>query len=104
VDPGYAEFQPRTLQTSLFTSVNYTQRVAAQITAMPYHSGGTKGQFIELIGTGFSQDTTEYECTVAGQSCTVQNLDTTKLTVKIPSLNAGNTVYGALLKDPTAAN
>lgn len=36
----------RTYQTSLFTGNNYTERIVAQITDMPYHTGGNLGHNI----------------------------------------------------------
>lgn len=91
VEPGYAKYDVRTLQTSLFTGKNYTERVAAQITSLPYHTGGNKGHEIEVKGTGFSKSASNYECKIAGQTCTVKDVETTKLTVVVPPLDAANT-------------
>lgn len=91
MEPGYAKFEARTLQTSLFTGNNYTERVAAKISSLPYHVGGTIGHEIEIKGTGFSKNVDNYECEIAGQPCTVKDAETTKLTVVVPPLDAANT-------------
>ena len=54
---------------------------------------------MELKGSGFSKNVSNYACTIAGQTCTVKDIDTTKLTVVVPSLDPANTDYGALTKD-----
>lgn len=55
VFPGYAAFDIRTIQTSLLTGKNYTERVAPTITSLPYHVGGSKGHEIEISGVGFAK-------------------------------------------------
>jgi hypothetical protein len=57
----------RTYQTSLFTEKNYTQRIVAAVDSILYNSGGSFGQNIRLIGTGFASNISSFTCTVAGQ-------------------------------------
>lgn len=99
LEPGFAKFDLRTIQTSFLTGKNYTERVAPKITSVPFHIGGNKGHEIEIKGSGFTKDESKYVCTIAGQDCTVKDIETTKLTVIVPSLDAGNTNFGALAKD-----
>lgn len=68
---------------------------------MPYHVGGSQGHEVEIKGTGFSKNVADYSCTVAGHTCSVKDLNTTKLTVVIPTLNISITDFGALPKDTT---
>ncbi len=83
------------------TGKNYTERVAPKITAVPFHLGGNNGHEIEIKGSGFLKNAQNYVCKIAGQDCTVKDIDTTKLTVVVPPLDAGNTAFGALPKDMT---
>ncbi len=99
VEPGLAKFDLRTIQTSFLTEKNYTERVAPKITSVPFHVGGNKGHELEIKGSGFSKNESNYVCKIAGQDCTVKDIETTKLTVVVPPLDAGNTNFGALAKD-----
>ena len=81
------------------TGKNYTERVAPKITSVPFHLGGNKGHEIEIKGSGFSKNPLNYVCKIAGQDCSVKDIETTKLTVVVPLLDAANTNFDALTKD-----
>ena len=98
VIPGYARKSLRTLQTSYFTEKNYTQRILAQINSVSSHQGGSKGQVLSVKGAGFSSDTGDYDCTIAGEICTVTQASLTGLTVEVPPITAGNNLFGQLPK------
>ena len=98
VDPGYSKNSIRTKQTSYFTQNNYTQRVAPKITSMASHEGGDQGHRIKVSGTGFSTDSSNYECMIAGETCTVSDASVNSVVVEVPAKDAGNTDYGKLAK------
>jgi hypothetical protein len=91
----------RNFQLSLFTGKNYTQRIIAEITGMPYHQGGSLGQFIRLTGTGFSSNLASFTCRVAGEACQVINVAVTSIIISIPPKTPSNTNLGMLPQDPS---
>ncbi len=68
----------------------------AQITSLSSHQGGSKGHVLTAKGTGFSSNTSEYTCTIAGENCTVTQASLTEVTVEVPPISAGNTAFGQL--------
>lgn len=101
VTPGYAQQSVRTQQTSYFTNQNYTQRLLAKIDSLSSHQGGAKGQLVTVKGSGFSSNTSEYACAIAGETCSVVAASLTEVTVSVPVKSAGNTAFGALAADST---
>jgi len=91
LSPGYPTMSRRTVQTSLFTGKNYTQRVAAEITNITSRQCGIIGTRINVTGTGFSQNVSDYTCIVGGETCTVMQASSNQLTIEIPRLSLNNT-------------
>ena len=66
---------------------------------MASHEGGDQGHRIKVSGTGFSLDTSNYECTIAGETCTVVEASVNSVVVEVPEKDAGNTDFGKLAQD-----
>lgn len=101
MDPGYANSSARLNRTSVLTGKNYQVRVAPEITSDFPHQGGTLGQKISLTINAKSASTTAYSCQIAGQTCSISevNLINNKVYVEVPKYDPLNTAFGKLPKD-----
>ena len=88
------------LVTSLKKIYNYTHRVVAQITSFSFRKSGALGQRINVTGTGFSTNVSNFTCTVAGESCKVIAASPTQITIEIPPHSSNNTSFGKMPKSP----
>ena len=66
---------------------------------MSSHEGGDQGHKLKLTGTGFSTNKSNYECSIAGETCTVIDAKVNSVTIEVPAKSAGNTDFGKLPKD-----
>ena len=97
--PGYPTMSFRTVQTSSFSGKNYTQRVAARITNLSSRKCGISGTVINVTGSGFSSNVSDYTCSVAGETCIVTQAGLNQLTIEMPRTSINNTSYGKLIKN-----
>lgn len=88
----------RRAQTSYFTKKNYTQRIVAQINSFSVRKSGILGQRINVTGTGFSTNVSDFTCTVAGEICKVTVASPNQLTIEIPPHSLNNTSFGKMSK------
>ena len=98
-DPGLGLNSIRTKQTSFFTGQNYTQRIIPKINTMSSHQGSGLGHKLTVTGTGFSSDESAYECSIAGETCTVTAATISTVSLEVPVKNAANTVFGQLTQE-----
>ena len=97
--PGYPTMSLRAVQTSSFSGKNYTQRVAAEITNLSSRKCGRMGTVINVTGSGFSSNISDYTCSVAGETCIVTQASLNQLTIEMPPTSINNTSYGKLIKN-----
>jgi len=77
----------RLIQTSILTANPYSTRIAPKIHTQTYpipNKGTTKGHLLTLSGTGFSNNLNDYECSVAGQPCSIVSTSLNEIAVNVP--------------------
>jgi hypothetical protein len=101
-DYGEAFISDRLYQTSTFTGKNFTQRVIAKVSDQSdsdfAHTGGYLGAIVQIKGTGFSSDTSNYDCQVSGQICQVTAASANQISVEVPIYDVANTNFGKIPK------
>ena len=66
LNPGLPTFSLRTVQTSYFTNKNFTQRIVSKMNYISSQRSGKYGNRINVTGTGFSSNLSDFTCSVAG--------------------------------------
>lgn len=54
------------MQRSYFTLNDFHFRYVPNITSLSYNTGGTEGRLLNVKGTGFTSNISNYKCTISG--------------------------------------
>ena len=87
----------------MFTNQFYSFRVAPWIDSNSViHSGGANGHVLNIIGTGFTNDSTKASavtCSIGSVACKVLSVTSTAVSVELPPYQIGYENIGKLAID-----